>query len=232
MESGSLSTPDFAKFTDKVVPYLHVTTHVEGHPGEELSKTYGIRGFPTLKFLDAEGQELTEPNGRDVASFQATQTNLAAYADLKRRVDAGEKGLGPKLLLAEIGLGKVKFPEAQARFAKMKKLKPAVKADLEVALLNSEVTHLLDSIGRDEEKSKEVGAKFAAMVAEKRIPTGDSAIMFWSLILNHAETTTDAKLYKKALDFFVGKFGDEKRYEGAIKRLKETYEKLQGEKIG
>ena len=130
MESGSLSSPEFAEFSKTVVPFLHVTTRIKGREGDDLLKVYGGTGFPTLKFLDAKGEAVAEPAGRSVAAFHTTAGALNEVASLKKRIKAGEKGLKPELLAAEMDLGGVKLAEARERLATFKKVKPAIKAKI------------------------------------------------------------------------------------------------------
>ena len=71
MENGLFSSLDLATFGADVVLFCHVTTRIEGDPHQELLQQKGGRGFPTLKFLDAEGEVLGAPQGRSVESLRA-----------------------------------------------------------------------------------------------------------------------------------------------------------------
>jgi hypothetical protein len=219
LESGPLSTPEFATFSKEVVPFLHVTSRVEGRKGEGLFGEYGGTGFPTLMYLDASGKKLADQNDRSVAGFRKTATSLSAMTDLRARIAKGEKGLGPKLLIAELNLGQVDFAEAQKRFKSFKKIKPEAKKKIAALLLDAEVANLINSAGRDREKYMALGKTFAKMVKAGRVPTGNSATQFWSSIMTYAEEKSDAGLYEKAYNFLYEKFGSDERYAEHFKDL-------------
>ena len=48
-----LSTEEFKAFAGEVVPFLHVTSRVEGEHHPDLLEKKGGRGFPHLVVLDA-----------------------------------------------------------------------------------------------------------------------------------------------------------------------------------
>ena len=81
-----LSTPEFAEFAETVVPFLHVTTHIQGHPDDDLLKRKNGDGFPTLMILDAEGKTVARPRARNVDAFTAAVSEAqgrAAQRDAK-----------------------------------------------------------------------------------------------------------------------------------------------------
>jgi hypothetical protein len=219
LESGPLSTPEFAAFSKEVVPFLHVTSHVEGRKGEGLFGEYGGTGFPTLMYLDASGKKLADQNVRSVEGFRKTATSLTAMTNLRARIAKGEKGLGPELLIAELNLGQVEFADAKKRFASFKKMKPAVKKQIAALLVDAEVDSLFKSAGSDREKFEALGEVFAKMVKDGRVPTGNSATMFWSSVMGYAEGKADAGLYEKAYNFLYQKYGSDERYADHFKDL-------------
>lgn len=224
MENGSFSSDEFAAFTKTVVPFLHVTTRIEGRLNDDLLSVYGGRGFPTLKFLDAEGKAVAEPGGRSVEAFQTTADALNSLADLKKRIAKGEKGLDAKLLLAEMNLGSVTFADAKKRLAGMKKVKPETKAKIKAALVNLEFDDLLNSMTR--ENQDEIGEKVAKMAKDGRIPTGDTADMFWSVVSGWADENGDVVLLEKGYNHLFKKYGEEERAKEYFEKLKERIEEL------
>lgn len=171
-----------------------------------------MRGFPTLMFLDAEGTKLTQPSGRDVASFASTATALSELADLKKRIEKGEKGLEGKLLAAELALGSVDYPAAKERLAKIKKLDDATKAKIAKLMIDAEVGHLFSNAGRDPEKLAAIQERLVAMAKEGKVPTGRTARQFWSSLMQWAEKNQDVAVYEKAVNWFKSQFGDDSRY--------------------
>lgn len=191
---------------------------------------YGGRGFPTLLFLDAEGNKLTEPSGREVANFVSTQTALGEWFDLKARVDKGEKGLGGKLLAAELALGKVDFPTAKARLAKLDKLDDKTKARIAKLMIDSEILHLIESAGRDEEKQKAAQKRMMEMLQAGMKPGESAAYPFWNSIMRYAEEIGDADAYGQAVAWFKETFGSNPRAKDYIADLEKKLAEMK--KIG
>lgn len=187
---------------------------------------YGGRGFPTLLFLDADGKKLTEPNGRDVATFAATGKSLADLAELKRRVEKGEKGLEGKLLAAELTLGSVDFPTAKARLAKIKKLDDATKATIAKLMVDAEILHVFAEAGRDADKQKAARARMAEMLKAGQMPGTRAESRFWSSIMQYADETGDAALFEKAYKWAKEKYADEPRAANYLANLEKKLEEM------
>jgi hypothetical protein len=129
LEGGLLSTPEFTAFTKKVIPFLHVTTRIEGRANDGMLSEKGGTGFPTLMFLDAKGEILGKPGGRDVAAFDKTLGALMAIKDLEKRIAAGEKNLDDDLFMAQLAMGKFKTAaEIKEKAKSFKKLTKEQKA--------------------------------------------------------------------------------------------------------
>jgi hypothetical protein len=211
LESGSLSSDEFAAWTDNVVPFLHVTTRIPDFPNDGMLGEYGGRGFPTLLFLDAEGEKLTEPSGREVANFASTQKALNDWFDLKARVEKGEKGLDGKMLVAELELGKVDFPTAKARLAKLKKLDDKTKAHIAKLMIDSEIMHLINDAGRDADKMKAAQKRMMEMLKAGAQPGPNAAYPFWNSIMRYSEEIGDAEAFGKAVAWAKETFGSNPR---------------------
>ena len=190
------------------MPYLHITTRIEGRKDEGLFREKGGRGFPTMKFMDADGNVLGEPSGRDVASFETSLTSLMVVTDLEKRIAAGEEGLENELFLAKMRLGLLDLEEAKAQLAELKDLTKEEKAEVAGFLVNLEVMGVMDGVD-SEEAALAAGAKFKVMLDEGRIPTGDALGAYWSLIMNFAESKSDIELFEKSLNALKEKYGAE-----------------------
>lgn len=170
-------------------------------------------------YMDADGKKLTEPGGRDVASFAATAKSLSDLADLKERIAKGEKGLGGKLLVAELTLGSVDFPAAKERLAKIKKLDDATKAKIAKLMVDAEVSHLFTSAGRDADKVAAARERVVAMLKEGKIPAGRSAGQFWNAVMQWADMNKDAATFEKAVNWAKAQYGDEPRAKSYLENL-------------
>lgn len=191
-----------------------------------MLREYGGRGFPTLLFLDADGKKLTEPNGRDVATFASTGKSLGELAELKRRIEKGEKGLDGKLLAAELSLGSVDFPTAKARLAKIKKLDDATQATIAKLMIDAEIMHLVSDAGRDQEKMKAAGARMAEMLKAGKVPGPRAEATFWSGIMRYADQTGDAALFEKAYNWAKNKYADEPRAKSYLENLAKRLDEM------
>ena len=102
-----LSTAEFREFAKGVVPFLHVTSQVEGDKYPDLLSEKGGRGFPHVVCMDAEGGVLAVLNARTVDGFKDMMKRGAEFQALvakKDRTPAEELSV----LKAELGLGRGK----------------------------------------------------------------------------------------------------------------------------
>jgi len=190
------------------VPYLHVTTHLKDHKDEALFAEIGGRGFPTMKFMTADGKVIGEPSGRDVASFETSLKSLMVVTNIENRIAKGEKGLENELFLAKMRLGLFDFEEAKAQLASLKKLTNEQQAEIKGLMVNLEVMSIMDTVDSDE-AAVAAGAKFKAMLDEGLIPTGDSMGAYWSIIMTYAEAKSEADLFERCLNALKEKYGAE-----------------------
>lgn len=206
------------------MPFLHVTTRIEGAAHDGLLKDKGGRGFPTLMFLDAEGNILAQQGDRSVAGFEATLASLQRWRDLKQRADKGDKGVEVDLLLVELQLGKVKFADGKARAARIPMLTGEQKAQLDQLLLDAEVGELLEA--DDEGAAK---TRLAEIAASGRQPSKEHRTGFWYALSQHAEAQKDLALFEKAYEGLKAELADEPR---AAKFLEDLGKKLEEMKKG
>lgn len=233
MESGLLLTPDFSAFSKKVVPFLHVTTHLDGRPNEGMLQEKGGTGFPTLMFLDAEGEILGTPGGRSAEAFEKTLASLMNIKSLEARIAAGEKGLKAELFFAELDMGKYSLAEVKAKSSEFKKLTKEQKDLLAQHVLNLGVKEILDGMGRDEGALAKAGEKLLAIKAEGSMPTGDALGGFWFVLMNYSEAQSDADLFAEALAALKVFYADEPRAMEFLNKKDEVLKEMQdaGEEV-
>ncbi len=112
------SKPEFQAWGKKsVVLFASVMTKIEDRKDDELLKVYEFRGFPSMAYLDSEGEVVTKKVGRDLASMRTIATYAPVYKELKPKVDAGEAVDKNQWFLARIGMGELKLAEAKKEFA-------------------------------------------------------------------------------------------------------------------
>ena len=199
-------------------------TRIPGKKDDDLLGKYGFRGFPSLAWLDAEGNLVTKQSGRDVEAFQATLTNLDALDDLRVRIKKGgkgSKGLQADLLVAELNLGTVSYEDAKKRRKGLRRLKDSVAIEIDGLLLNLEIQEILESTGRDRGAAEKAGAKFYDMAKKGRVPSGDSGFSFWRLAMDHAKSEGDAKVFEMGYNSLAEELKDEPRAKRFLEGLAE-----------
>jgi len=147
---------------------------------------------------------------------------------LRAKVAAGDKKSAPKLLMLELEMGSVSYADAKAQMATFKKLDPEMKKKMAKMLFNAEINEIMSTIDSQEAFEK-AGATFAKYAREGKIPTGDTAIQFWSAVSQWADANVDPELYEKSYAFLKDKFGDDKRYDDHFKQMGERLEAIKVE---
>lgn len=185
--------------------FLHNTSRVADEKYPTLLQDKGFRGFPSICFMDAEGNVLAKP-GRTVAAFVETHTQVKALATLRgkaTRTAAEEK----ELFLAELKLDLIATEALQARADKLA-LTDAEKRLVTQKFTDSEVQALL---GKIRETGPEATAEqIAAMAKAGRAPSENMAGAFWMQVLQHASRQKDAALAQQAYDALQQRYSKEK----------------------
>ncbi|TAH38219.1 MAG: hypothetical protein EYC70_06245 [Planctomycetota bacterium] len=182
------------------MPFLHVTTRIEGVKHDGLLSEKGGRGFPTLMFLDAEGSILAQQEDRAVTGFETTLENVKTYLDLKTRQAKGEKGLELPLFMAELKLGLMSYQDAKSKAETFQKLSEAEKAQIAEALFDLEVRQLMDAFNPRSEEGKAAAAKLVEYAQAGKQPSPALRLNYWGLLSYIAtEVNKDPDLLEKCL---------------------------------
>ncbi len=202
-----------------VVPFLHVTTKIEGHPFDGLLKEKGFGGFPSLAFMDAEGKVMAKPADRSVKSFRETLTSLSKYQDLKSRSDKGEKGLEYALFVAEWELGSLDFENAKTRAEGMGKLSKEQRATVEQIVKDADVLATAGTV-RDEPSANEAGKRFHGMLEAGYRPGPKAERSFWGLLARWADENEKVTSLEMALEWMSKYYADQERMAPELERLR------------
>ncbi|HEX5137179.1 MAG TPA: hypothetical protein VFY93_09415 [Planctomycetota bacterium] len=197
VEGGAFSTPEFKEFSTKVVPFMHVTTRIEGRKDEGLLAEKGGRGFPYIVFMDEEGGVLAVQGERTVAGFQKTLADkVQRFLDLRAKAKAGDPAAQIELTLLEGDLGRISFEEVQTRL-KGKKLTDEQQAMLGDVELGAMISELQKS--EDEAAAKPRMKRIADTFASGRLPRdAEKKQMFLQITLSYAVSEEDPDLVEKA----------------------------------
>ncbi len=239
MESGSLSSRDFASYASKeVVPYLHVTSRIQGNTTDGIFREYGGTGFPTLLFLDADGNKLAKVAGadRNVEGFRKTEGQIARLLKLRDAAASGKEGTDVDLLLLELEMGLTSFTSAQEARAGLdapKKKRSSFEekvAKIDNLLLNLEINEIRRSAGRDPEKRKGVEITLYEFAKDGRIPASYSS-SFWFPVMEGAKRMGDATIFAVGMKLFREQYdehftGPENRVQNRYKKMEEDLAKI------
>lgn len=168
---------------------------MDDEPYPRLLGQKGGRGFPHVVWMDETGKVLATERERSVKGFNATFEVLDGWRTMKAKFEAGDQSVAGDLLVAELNLGQIDFPEAAERRQALQGLSRREARDLDELLAASESGHILKT-SRD---LQEAGPKLLKMKEAERIPTGKAGEQFFRTILQHASAMEDAKLFQKNL---------------------------------
>jgi hypothetical protein len=205
------------------VLFLHNTSHVDDEPYPKLLQEKGFGGFPSLCFMDAEGNVLFKQPGneRSVAAFEKSLPlaveNMGRRKALVDKAKAGDAAAQKELFLEDLKSGQLTAAQIKEG-AKKVTLSKEEQAQVDQTLTDFEVKEILMG-ARGTDQAKAAG-QIAAMAKQGRRPTKALALNFWSLALTHAATAKDVKLAEEA-------FGElEKASDGkAQDRVKDRWKK-------
>jgi hypothetical protein len=204
------------------VLFLHNTSRVEDEPYPTLLRDKGFGGFPSLCFMDAEGNVLAKPPQRTVASYQETAAGAQALLTLRnkgaKRTPAEEK----ELFLTELRLDLIPAAEIAKRGAAIPSLSDEEKAAMQQKIVDSEYAALMG-------KMREIGPEaLATQVAEmakaNRIPSGRNQTSFWTQVLTHAAKQKDVALAEQA--FAKAEEASKTMPPASVERMRQNWQKL------
>ncbi len=182
-------------------------------------------------YLDARGMKLGQPQGREVDDFvaglAAAEAQAAALDELRAKAKKGDKKAAVELFLTEFELGAYTYAEAKAKAKELEGLSPEQKKKLGQMLINGEFQEIMATV-RSQEAAMKAAPKLKKMLDAGRVPDGDSADAFWSILMEWADENEKVKVFEQALSHFQEKYGDQEGaktfFEQKEARLKEMKE--------
>jgi hypothetical protein len=203
-----------------VVLFLHNTSRVEDEKYPTLLRDKGFGGFPSLCFMDAEGNVLAKP-ARNVAGFVDTLARSKALVALRSKGDKATAAERKDLFLTELRLDLIAADQIQARADTL-----SLGAD-EKALVASKLVDV--EVGQVLQKARDAGMaatneQLAAFAKAGKTPSEAMRPQFWIGVLNHASGQKDGALAQQAFDALEKHFADDKN--PALERAKANWKKL------
>ncbi|HEU4420850.1 MAG TPA: hypothetical protein VFT55_18065 [Planctomycetota bacterium] len=202
--------------------FLHNTSKVEGdEPYPKLHREKGLRGFPTVCFMDAAGNVLTKP-GHSVKAFVERQEEAAAVVCLRAKGREATAAEQKQLFLSELKFDLIPAAAIQARSDRIADLSAAEKELVTSKLVDAEVRAVLDK-GRELGPEK-LGATLAELARTGKTPSETLNGPFWRIVLQHASKQKDAALAQKAYDALMKRYGREAG--GRIDSARQAWQRL------
>jgi len=239
LEGGAFNSPEFREFSKNVVPFLHVTTHIEGRTDDDLLARKAKRVvFPTILILDAEGEVLVTLDRARLSSVLGTgvdpvpswRKQLAAcerYVALRAKAAAGDASVKVGLAVAALTIGKLSFEQFDAEVAgaaltaEQKQAIGQVRANA----ICEEISARMRSRGQDPATDRAATETFAKLFAAGTHPDSDSSYMYWWVIAKHGLATHDRAMLERSLEALRAT-GGPGRWGGIIDEMEAELAKL------
>lgn len=224
LENGALADPGFPQFAKDVVLFLHVTSQVAGEPLPTLPQDKGLRSFPSLCFLDADGNVVTQPRRHTVAAFAATHARARTVVTLRAKGDKATPEERRALFLAELGLGLIPTGDIQARADRVA-LTDAERALVARKLVDAEIDAVMADVrtaGPDK-----TDRALAAIHKAGRKPSADVNPAYWVRLLQRAAKLRDGALADEAYAALLAAHGTDAGAERALAAWKQLRDDAQ-----
>ena len=210
LELSAFVDAAFAPFGQEVVLFCHITSHVAGEPHPDLLREKGGTDFPYIAFLDADGNVLAKERQRTAGGFRSTAATIARMRTLAPEAAASNIAAA-ELLAAQLKLGAITIADAQQRAHSLSEVPAAARQHLEQALIDAEADALItQSPGKA--ATDAASERLLGMLADHRIPTGETARLFFTRVLFAAGERHDAAAYRLALAGLKQQIGADRRF--------------------
>lgn len=209
-----------------MVLFLHITTHVDEDPYQELFEAKGGDGFPYMVFMDSTGDVIAKMDRPyEVETFEAALTKASAFLAMVKKAEGGDKGAALEVLIGRLETGGIKADEAKKKLKELPKPSAEQEPRLNSALANAEVKQVMD------EQEEATAKKFIEMIKAKRVPTDkEVGQTFYMTVLNYAEKQKDAANFEAALNGLKEMFKDNPQAKGFFDAKDKTLKKMKTEK--
>ncbi len=153
MEGRALSDDGIVAFNATVVPFVHITTRIPGKKRDGLLKEKGFTGFPTICFMNPQGDVLYKIAGTDrtLEGFQRAKRRVDEFLTLSRKAAAGDRDAAKRLLWLRFELGNITFADATALAASLD------LNEAETRRCNDRLIELLPQLDMDEARKRLAG---------------------------------------------------------------------------
>jgi len=222
---------------ENAVLFAAVMTKIEGRKDDELLRTYGFRGFPSMAVLDADAEAITKTVPRDLHSMQKIVGAAPGYMKLAAALDAGQKVDAAAWFMARLRLGMFSTAEAKEEFAKVR-LAGDVKDEALQSMFVLDMTELQrQARQRDataEDRMAACEAVYAAFKAGRRLHAGAPPESFVDdMLIDAAKSNGDKDAFGYAYERVKQRHmkrikdmeGFKARYQADVEKFKDDQQK-------
>jgi len=188
------------------VPFLHVTTRIEDRPHDDLLSEKADRLlFPTVVYMDAEGEPLTVVTDlHTVPEYEAILATAQRYLVLRGKRDGGDPGVATELAILECELGRIDVDDLEADLeeAELTADQQARVARLRVNVAVRVRFLIVRKQRHSAESLKAATEEFLEILEKGPVPDpgGDEETFFWRLLWRHGMEARDVAFMERVLD--------------------------------
>ena len=203
VEDGVFSTAGFKKFTEGVVPFLHITTRIEDRKHDDLMYDFDENTFPTFLFLDETGGLLARHReSPTVKEFEIMLHKVKASVKLRKQAAGGDKAAAIDLLLLECEIHRIDLADLEEK-VEGKTLSEAQKKRFKALAADEEVAEMIPLIDRSNYSAAmlgDAGETFVEHLNGGGIPLGrKTGSYYWLCIGTYAWDKKDSELVERSL---------------------------------
>ena len=205
---------------------MHNTSHVDDEPYPDLLRDKGFGGFPSLCFMDPEGNLVAQQRERTTAAFGRTLEQVRGPVleqhkqrqDLEAKARSGDAAAAKQLFLADLAT----LTEAEIKAGMLRhKLD---KHDL--ALVDQARTDLeLKAILARKDGAEKIAQEVALLAKAGRRPSPNQAVAFWTQALQYAAAQKDGPFAGEMLAEVEGLAAENHAVQARLPFLRQLAEK-------
>ena len=185
------------------MPFVHITTRLEDREHEELLFDKGGNSFPSIMFLDAEGEVIAiHKRANTMKGFEVTSSLVRRYRDLKKKVKDGDASAKTDLLITEGDLGRMDYYEVEEELDGAKLTADQQKALKRIKADNAAIEQdaMIRNARGSADSLKDAGEEFLELYKEGARPSiARAQMIYWWALGTYAGQTKNVAVLEEAI---------------------------------
>ncbi|MFO1050751.1 MAG: hypothetical protein U1F36_00885 [Planctomycetota bacterium] len=192
---------------------MHVTTHLDGHPYDDLLLRKGQAGFPSFVVMDEDGELLAVVEDRSVDGFEHAVTQATEFASTVRAAKEGKQDARKEVFRKRVEWMALPLDQAKAEF-KALELTDAERKALEVPLQMIEIYDARLTADRAQGLAKLLRIhKEGRLLDDPRVTN-----TYWRYLAVGAEQLRDADAYAVYVEYLRGMVEKQPRMKASLEQ--------------